>query len=92
LISLLNDRNTYCTFDHSTHYCSVLEMTQAKITVGILALQGAFMEHKFHLQKAIRHASPGSPLDSTKFEIIEVRTPEQLASADALVIPGVCLL
>ncbi|KAK9375915.1 class I glutamine amidotransferase-like protein [Lipomyces chichibuensis] len=63
-------------------------MTQAKITVGILALQGAFMEHKLHLQKAIRHASPGSPLDTAKFEIIEVRTPEQLGSADALVIPG----
>ncbi|KAK9491984.1 class I glutamine amidotransferase-like protein [Lipomyces doorenjongii] len=63
-------------------------MTQPKITVGILALQGAFMEHKFHLQKAIRHARPGSPLDTTKFDIIEVRTQEQLASADALVIPG----
>ncbi|KAK9236483.1 class I glutamine amidotransferase-like protein [Lipomyces kononenkoae] len=63
-------------------------MTQSKITVGILALQGAFLEHKLHLQKAVRHASPGSLLDTTKFEIVEVRTPEQLAAADALVIPG----
>ncbi|KAK9369247.1 class I glutamine amidotransferase-like protein [Lipomyces kononenkoae] len=63
-------------------------MTQSKITVGILALQGAFLEHKLHLQKAVRQASPGSPLDTTKFEIVEVRTSEQLASVDALVIPG----
>ncbi|KAK9247198.1 class I glutamine amidotransferase-like protein [Lipomyces tetrasporus] len=63
-------------------------MTRPEITVGILALQGAFLEHKSHLQKAIGRASPGSSLDTANFEIIEVRTPEQLASADSLVIPG----
>ena len=46
-------------------------------TVGVLALQGAFIEHITHLQRA-------DPL----IKCIEVRTPEELDTCDALVIPG----
>lgn len=42
---------------------------------GILALQGAFREHR-------------EVLDALGFEAVEVRTVEQLAGIDALVLPG----
>jgi 5'-phosphate synthase pdxT subunit len=45
------------------------------VRVGVLALQGAFVEH--------RHA-----LERLGHEVVEVRLPDDLASVDALVIPG----
>lgn len=49
--------------------------------VGVLALQGAFIEHIQHFEKI-------SPDFSEKFQFIEVRTESQLNKCDALVIPG----
>ncbi len=43
--------------------------------VGVLALQGAFREHR-------------EAFDALGVATIEVRTPEDLANADALIIPG----
>ncbi|KAI0134911.1 pyridoxine synthesis protein PDX2 [Daldinia grandis] len=54
------------------------------VTVGILALQGGFSEHLSSLRKAATHVST----PSSNFNFIEVRTPEQLAVCDALIIPG----
>jgi len=45
------------------------------MTIGVLALQGDFREHM-------------SMLESIDIEAIEIRTPEQLAAVQALVIPG----
>jgi 5'-phosphate synthase pdxT subunit len=45
------------------------------VKVGVLALQGAFAEHKKTLER-LGH------------DVVEVRLPDQLASVDALVIPG----
>ena len=42
---------------------------------GVLALQGAFREHR-------------EALDALGFSSVEVRTPEQLAGVDALFLPG----
>lgn len=66
-------------------------MTSTKVTVGVLALQGAFEEHLKLLQRAStlfssRHVTAVKP--TLEFEFLEVRTPEQLASCDGLVIPG----
>ncbi|KAI0596794.1 class I glutamine amidotransferase-like protein [Biscogniauxia sp. FL1348] len=62
------------------------------VTVGVLALQGGFSEHLSSLRKAanylIESQSPPPSTTHTSFQFIEVRTPEQLASCDALVIPG----
>jgi pyridoxal 5'-phosphate synthase pdxT subunit len=61
-----------------------------KITVGVLALQGAFQEHLDLLQQAsqsIYHHLPDARVD-TRFSFREVRTHEQLAECDALIIPG----
>jgi 5'-phosphate synthase pdxT subunit len=52
------------------------------ITVGVLALQGGFREHLALLRLA------ASQLATSKFELLEVRTSQQLARCDALIIPG----
>ncbi|TFY62525.1 hypothetical protein EVG20_g6671 [Dentipellis fragilis] len=51
----------------------------AHVTIGILALQGAFAEHQAMLQKLS---------SKTKVMVTQVRTAEELAACDALVIPG----
>ena len=55
------------------------------ITIGVLALQGAFQEHIQLLRRATAVVGPGN--DSTwKFK--EVRTVGELSQCDALIIPG----
>jgi 5'-phosphate synthase pdxT subunit len=53
------------------------------VTVGVLALQGAFSEHTQLLRSAASNI-PSSP----NFRFLEVRTPEQLQQCDGLIIPG----
>ena len=54
------------------------------ITIGVLALQGAFIEHVRLLQSAIeKHASP-----DIEWSICEIRKPSELEQCDALIIPG----
>jgi len=55
----------------------------AGITVGILALQGGVAEHL----SLLRRAAPQLPSDES-FDFIQVRTREELAKCDALIIPG----
>lgn len=52
------------------------------ITVGVLALQGAFFEHVQLLKKAAEQAP------QSEWQFIEVRTPQELATCDGLVLPG----
>lgn len=53
------------------------------ITVGVLALQGAFFEHVQLLkQAAVGLAS------TSQWEFIEVRTPQELERCAALILPG----
>lgn len=54
-----------------------------KVTVGVLALQGAFIEHIKHFENATQ-----GEYAEFEFEFIEVRTEEQLVPCDGLVIPG----
>lgn len=61
------------------------------VTVGVLALQGAFLEHLVLLRKAATQLqaqarSQSRPTDS--FIFTEVRNVNQLAQCDALIIPG----
>lgn len=58
-------------------------------TVGVLALQGGFLEHLSLLHKSAQHlASTSSRAAKTSFDFIEVRNPHDLARCDALIIPG----
>lgn len=67
--------------------------TPQHLVIGVLAIQGAFLEHVEQLKKAIhairteviiRYGKTPAPT----FEVIEVRTPEQLARCVGLIIPG----
>lgn len=61
-----------------------LETGVVTVTVGLLEIQGAFLEHRVALQKAARSLS--RPID---LHLVEVRTAEQLRpEMDALIIPG----
>lgn len=57
------------------------------VTVGVLALQGAFLEHLILLKKSAHYLKQH---DGTQvsFEFTEVRNADQLARCDALIIPG----
>lgn len=61
------------------------QSSPATLTVGVLALQGAFSEHIQLLRYASQILDPSRPIQWT---LLEVRTPEELARCDALVIPG----
>ncbi|KIW41177.1 pyridoxal 5'-phosphate synthase, glutaminase subunit Pdx2 [Exophiala oligosperma] len=56
------------------------------LTVGVLALQGAFLEHLILLKRAASHLQSHGV--TTSFEFTEVRNVEQLSRCDALIIPG----
>ncbi|KAJ9657411.1 Senecionine N-oxygenase [Coniosporium apollinis] len=64
-------------------------MTQSKpqITVGVLALQGAFSEHVQLLQQAAAALAANRVTDA-EWRFTEVRTPAELDRCDALIIPG----
>ncbi len=51
-------------------------------TVGVLALQGAFLEHLVLLRKAAVR------FPSQQFSFIEVRNTDELSACRALIIPG----
>jgi len=54
-----------------------------EITIGVLALQGAFSEHVQLLRLASSALST-----STRFNFVEVRTPTELSRCSGLIIPG----
>lgn len=60
------------------------------ITIGVLALQGAFLEHLTLLRQASsylkEHRQNGTLGED--FEFTEVRNVQQLSRCDALIIPG----
>ncbi|MCJ1234847.1 hypothetical protein MMC14_002810 [Varicellaria rhodocarpa] len=63
-------------------------MSMTPITVGVLALQGAFLEHLTLLHKAAPSLPPSNPSIPTQWTFTEVRTPAELQKCDALIIPG----
>ena len=64
--------------------------TPPDVTVGVLALQGAFSEHVQLLRSAADSLSlQGAPAQANvKWAFVEVRTPQELARCDALILPG----
>jgi len=60
----------------------------SKITVGVLALQGAFYEHLQLLQKAVVSLREVEGCSTLQWEFIEVRNAPQLDRCDALILPG----
>jgi 5'-phosphate synthase pdxT subunit len=62
-----------------------MTQTSFALTVGVLALQGAFSEHVQLLRYAAQLLHLPQPV---RWAFVEVRTPAELAGCDALVIPG----
>ncbi|KAF4974946.1 hypothetical protein FZEAL_8209 [Fusarium zealandicum] len=58
------------------------------LTIGVLALQGGFSEHVDLVHKAAEHLASTQGISKTKFHCIEVRTEQQLAQCNGLIIPG----
>lgn len=54
------------------------------VTIGVLALQGAFSEHI----QLLRQAAASLQTSDYTFRFIEVRTPQELEQCDGLIIPG----
>lgn len=61
-----------------------MTVTIPDLTVGVLALQGAFSEHI----QLLRHAATNLQTPDFKWRFIEVRTPHELSQCDGLIIPG----
>jgi pyridoxal 5'-phosphate synthase pdxT subunit len=59
-----------------------------RITVGVLALQGAFFEHVKLLKSAAEYIRVANEFTGTEFTFTEVRNQQQLSQCDALIIPG----
>ena len=57
------------------------------ITVGVLALQGAFNEHVQLLRQAVQ-ILVSKDIIKRRWSFLEVRTEAELSSCDALIIPG----
>lgn len=58
-----------------------------EITVGVLALQGAFHEHLLLLHQASTRLRQRNDTE-VKWQFIQVRNRQQLEACDALIIPG----
>ncbi|KAI9734535.1 MAG: hypothetical protein M1834_002136 [Cirrosporium novae-zelandiae] len=59
-----------------------------EVTVGVLALQGAFKEHLLLLHLAAACLASKNGADDAQYIFTQVRTPSQLDTCDALIIPG----
>ena len=55
------------------------------LTVGVLALQGAFYEHIKLLHQAAAELQTHDPI---AWQFLEIRSPDELSRCDALIIPG----
>lgn len=63
--------------------------TRMAVSVGVLALQGGFLEHLSLLHKSADYLKHSSKFDQKhNFTFVEVRNPQDLAQCDALIIPG----
>ena len=59
--------------------------TGACLRIGVLAIQGAFFEHRAALLKAAKNSTFSKSVD---VEVIDVREPDQLSDLDGLILPG----
>ena len=60
------------------------------ITVGVLALQGAFIEHIQLLREAARYLKDSNSIKEVREDLrfLEIRNKQELSACDALIIPG----
>jgi len=59
--------------------------TRAQLSIGVLAIQGAFFEHRAALLKALNNSTFSKDVD---IEVRDVREPEHLSDLHGLILPG----
>lgn len=76
------------TFQHYYHSrVQIFFIAMREITVGVLALQGAFNEHIQLLRQAAKILAT-KDIVQQNWTFLEIRTPKELEKCDALIIPG----
>ena len=58
---------------------------RARLRIGVLAIQGAFFEHRAALLKAAKNSTFSKSVD---VEVLDVREAHQLSDLDGLILPG----
>lgn len=59
------------------------------VSVGVLALQGGFLEHLSLLRRSANYLQTSlKDAGNVNISLVEVRNPQDLATCDALIIPG----
>lgn len=58
---------------------------RTELRIGVLAIQGAFFEHRAALLKALNNSPFHKDVD---LEVIDIREPEQLSGLHGLILPG----
>lgn len=56
-----------------------------RLRIGVLAIQGAFFEHRAALLKAAKNSTFDKDID---VEVIDIREPDQLSDLNGLILPG----
>ena len=62
---------------------SLRKLTERNLRLGVLAIQGAFIEHNEMLTRAVKQLGC-----EARVHIVDVREPDQLSDLTGLVIPG----
>lgn len=69
--------------------CSICKIKMAEsrteLRIGVLAIQGAFFEHRAALLKALNNSPFHKDVD---LEVNDIREPEQLSGLHGLILPG----
>lgn len=76
---------TKVSHDRVVRNLSKMSDTGACLRIGVLAIQGAFFEHRAALLKAAKDSTFNT---NTDIEVIDIREPDQLSDLDGLILPG----
>lgn len=71
-------------FEHRQQNGSMSE-TRKQLRIGVLAIQGAFFEHRAALLKAAKNSTFSKDIE---VEVVDIREPDQLLELDGLILPG----
>lgn len=76
---------TKVSHDRVVRNLSKMSDTGACLRIGVLAIQGAFFEHRAALLKAAKDSTFNT---NTDIEVVDIREPDQLSDLDGLILPG----
>lgn len=72
-------------FDEHRQQNGSMSETRKQLRIGVLAIQGAFFEHRAALLKAAKNSTFSKDIE---VEVVDIREPDQLLELDGLILPG----